>query len=1083
MSSILPRTSFSSLLAAAPTENGRTPAERSPRLPRSSADLAPTPTPHPLPHPPHASSPPAHVRSLPSPPAAPVAPAPPARSSARPLPQPSPPPTNVAPPPPRADLEPFPCVSRSSSPAGLASAPLSAHSTVQLSRHPIYLISKAVATALALGPVRHLRVPGAWGGDLPQLLDSVLPALGHDLISLDLSHCNLRIWPKSLRACTCLEELVLSDNPLGDPPAWLGDLRTLRLLTLDRVGLSGLPTECAMLDRLTSLSLAHNRLTQPPIWLYRLPHLQRLCIDANPFEPPWTGVVAPLLPLQPRASTSSSADASLLDSPTEMSPNQIGFSSPFLTSASTIATSNSFVMPSPRDSRDSSDGDLAPKTPTKSFKLGLKSPSKMLSTISLSPTPQRWTARLKRAPKAERAVSNPVRPLAFSPGVFDAFLPTGNTLYPRSTSRSRSVSGPAFEDTPSPSRRPSNVSEKSQRRTSPQSCLGLGWPSMASLPHAEEDESETRTRRVKTLLQYLQDLDSLHPPTAANAASNKTPAPLAPSPLHPFSPQTESGRSTTPPSMSSVGRRSVPSLASPSTRLPASSQSTAPLTSLGTGSVMTMNLGVSEHVLWLQSSARNEPVRRSKVLEELIGSEETYVEGLQVLVDVYVAPCRSFSEQAPLPMSQQKIVFGNVEAIFFFHKSTFLPALRKAASPLLSPSAVMLNEDPEARSLLATKQVAQVFSEHAAFLRTYAMYTINCDLAQQIVMSWGVNCTPSASSFTGGRKRISLAGAPARPVPELGGQDGSRLSAQERKTIHKYLKKASADPRTSALGLDSYLLLPVQRIPRYRLMLEDLLRCVAVDPAQEGDARSASESVAAALASILKVAQGMNEAKRQAEQEARLYAWHEHFLHAGVYQKAPLATLIQPRRRLLKEGVFTLERLVRPGMTAARPDPPSEASSEVKPMSRSGTVVPPWTSASVPALHQELVGDRDATLLLCNDLLLILEEQGDGPNVFTALNYAAPRRRSSAVGVAATPSTVPTLARSSTGRKFHSQVRAVVELAKPSEMMDQLMVEGSSVRVRDGTRAIYYLSAPSEAVAAEWASSFQSAADDLLSRS
>lgn len=45
------------------------------------------------------------------------------------------------------------------------------------------------------------------------------------------------------------------------------------------------------------------------------------------------------------------------------------------------------------------------------------------------------------------------------------------------------------------------------------------------------------------------------------------------------------------------------------------------------------------------------------------------------------------------------------------------------------------------------------------------------------------------------------------------------LSASQKKRIKAYLKRCRMNPRHSQLNLEGYLLLPVQRIPRYRLLV------------------------------------------------------------------------------------------------------------------------------------------------------------------------------------------------------------------------------------------------------------------------
>ena len=50
------------------------------------------------------------------------------------------------------------------------------------------------------------------------------------------------------------------------------------------------------------------------------------------------------------------------------------------------------------------------------------------------------------------------------------------------------------------------------------------------------------------------------------------------------------------------------------------------------------------------------------------------------------------------------------------------------------------------------------------------------------------------------------------------------LTSSQRKRIKTYLKRCRLNPRHSQLNLEGYLLLPVQRIPRYRMLVRYLAR-------------------------------------------------------------------------------------------------------------------------------------------------------------------------------------------------------------------------------------------------------------------
>ena len=64
----------------------------------------------------------------------------------------------------------------------------------------------------------------------------------------------------------------------------------------------------------------------------------------------------------------------------------------------------------------------------------------------------------------------------------------------------------------------------------------------------------------------------------------------------------------------------------------------------------------------------------------------------------------------------------------------------------------------------------------------------------------------------------------AEPTP----MNAAQLTSGQRRRIKSYMKRCRMNPRHSQLNLEGYLLLPVQRIPRYRLLASDVpieLRC------------------------------------------------------------------------------------------------------------------------------------------------------------------------------------------------------------------------------------------------------------------
>jgi hypothetical protein len=112
-------------------------------------------------------------------------------------------------------------------------------------------------------------------------------------------------------------------------------------------------------------------------------------------------------------------------------------------------------------------------------------------------------------------------------------------------------------------------------------------------------------------------------------------------------------------------------------------------------------------------------------------TERTYVKGLQELVEIYIRPgsipvntlTSGSSKDTVVPTSERKIVFSGIDALFSFHKESFLPALEVAAAPLMKPAAILQESDKDGQlSLRVAKAVGSMFLKHAAFMKMYSAY-------------------------------------------------------------------------------------------------------------------------------------------------------------------------------------------------------------------------------------------------------------------------------------------------------------------------------------------------------------------------
>ncbi|KAF8078424.1 hypothetical protein FPV67DRAFT_1404178 [Lyophyllum atratum] len=486
------------------------------------------------------------------------------------------------------------------------------------------------------------------------------------------------------------------------------------------------------------------------------------------------------------------------------------------------------------------------------------------------------------------------------------------------------------------------------------------------LRREEERARESYMRALRSVMAYLKDMNDL-------GLSQQT------NPLSMYGASTDdvlTPRSRRPTMVD--GQREVSVALSGST---ASSDSTGQLRS--TESMAGLRSGSSAQTLSVATTDstgsseerkfKDDKGKRAMIVREIVVTERTYVKGLQELVDIYIKPgCAPVnilgsvgSKDTVVPASERKLVFAGIDALFSFHKDSFLPALEVAAAPLMKSAEELQQADPDGQlSLNVVKAVGNMFLKHAAFMRMYSSYINNFDSSVQRVKYWtaerntpGASPATSAISPTSSTAQLvglglSMSSVSAPGVVADGGPAATgvpNLSTSQRRRIKTYLKRCRMNPRHSQLNLEGFLLLPVQRIPRYRLLLEELLR--STPPTYE----YMDDPLEQALAEISSLANNMNEGKRESESRRKLVQWQ-----ARIRGKFP-SPLVQPHRRLIMDGPLLLTRVVRKAMVSFE---------AINAQGDASTV-------QVDCLAPELT-PRALVGILCNDLLVLCRDPSEG---------------------------------------------------------------------------------------------------------
>jgi len=107
--------------------------------------------------------------------------------------------------------------------------------------------------------------------------------------------------------------------------------------------------------------------------------------------------------------------------------------------------------------------------------------------------------------------------------------------------------------------------------------------------------------------------------------------------------------------------------------------------------------------------------------------------------------------------------------------------------------------------------------------------------------------------------------------------------------LELFLKKVSHLPECNKLNLESFLIMPIQRLPRYSLLLRDLLRYT-------DDTHCDYKNLCMALERIDDINKYLNQSKSDAEHRRMLIELNNS-LHKG-----PVKSLIKPNRRHIREG-------------------------------------------------------------------------------------------------------------------------------------------------------------------------------------
>uniref|UniRef100_A0A8C5N2I8 FYVE, RhoGEF and PH domain containing 1 n=1 Tax=Gouania willdenowi TaxID=441366 RepID=A0A8C5N2I8_GOUWI len=216
---------------------------------------------------------------------------------------------------------------------------------------------------------------------------------------------------------------------------------------------------------------------------------------------------------------------------------------------------------------------------------------------------------------------------------------------------------------------------------------------------------------------------------------------------------------------------------------------------------------------------------------ELLLTETAYVSKLHLLDQVF---CLRLLEEArsrsSFPCDVVHGIFSNICSIYCFHQQFLLPALQKRMEEW--------NSNP---------RIGDILQKLAPFLKMYGEYVKNFDRSMELVNVWMERSAP----------------------------------------FKAIVQETQREERCGNLTLQHHMLEPVQRIPRYELLLKDYLHRLPEDDQDHRDAQKSLELIATA-------AEHSNAAIRKMERMRKLLKVYE--LLGGEED------IVNPTNELIKEG-------------------------------------------------------------------------------------------------------------------------------------------------------------------------------------
>ena len=222
---------------------------------------------------------------------------------------------------------------------------------------------------------------------------------------------------------------------------------------------------------------------------------------------------------------------------------------------------------------------------------------------------------------------------------------------------------------------------------------------------------------------------------------------------------------------------------------------------------------------------------RGRILQEIVDSERLYLDNMRLVVEIYIKPLEGLLKKSDCITSAELMaIFSNLQSICELNTD-------------LLQSLESRKED---------ESLGKIFMDIAPVLKFYSVYVNNYDLSLTTL-----------------------------------------AACRAREDFETFLKRCQEDERLKAGDISSYLIQPVQRIPRYELLLRDLIKNTEKDHPD-------LENLEAAIGQIALIAQKVNESKSRQEKMSKVLEVQVRFAAKPVFE-----SFVAPHRHFIRQDKLT----------------------------------------------------------------------------------------------------------------------------------------------------------------------------------